>query len=362
MSVLTCIILVFSVLGALDWIFSSKFGLGKEFERGFRILGDMALSMIGMIIISPFLADVMRPFFSFVNNVIHVDPSIIPASLFANDMGGAPLAVEVATNEKVGMFNALVVSAMMGATISFTVPVSLGMVKKENHRELLLGLLCGIVTIPVGCFVSGLVCGLGMIELIINLLPLVLFSAIVAIGLIKCPTLCVKVFGAVAFLIKVLITIGLVLGIIRFLSGYEVIKGLETIENASLVCLNASVVMTGAFPFMFVVSKLLSKPLGVVSRKTGINETSAVGFISSLATNLTTLGMMNDMDKRGVLMNAAFAVSASFTFAGHLAFTMAFNENYIFPMIIGKLVAGVSALVLSYLLFCRKNKVNFERK
>ena len=64
--------------------------------------------------------------------------------------------------------------------------------------------------------------------------------------------------------------------------------------------------------------------------------------------------MMNDMDKRVVLMNAAFAVSASFTFAGHLAFTMAFNESYIFPMIIGKLVAGVSALVLSYILFCRE--------
>ena len=109
MSVLTCIILVFSVLGALDWIFGSKFGLGKEFERGFRILGDMALSMIGMIIISPFLADVMRPFFLFVHDVFHIDPSIIPASLFANDMGGAPLAVEVAVNEKIGMFNALVV-------------------------------------------------------------------------------------------------------------------------------------------------------------------------------------------------------------------------------------------------------------
>ena len=228
------------------------------------------------------------------------------------------------------------------------------MVKKEHHRELLLGLLCGIVTVPVGCFVSGLVCGLGMAELLINLLPLVLFSVLVAVGLIKAPTLCVKVFGGVAFLIKVLITAGLVLGIIRFLSGYEVIKGLETIENASLVCLNASVVMTGAFPFMFVVSKILSKPLKTVSKKIGINEISAVGFVSSLATNLTTLGMMNDMDKKGVLMNAAFAVSASFTFAGHLAFTMAFNENYIFPMIIGKLVAGVSALVLSYLLFCRQ--------
>lgn len=354
MSVLTCSILVFSVLGAVDRILNNKFGLGKEFDRGFMILGDMALSMIGMIIISPYLADVMRPFFSFVNDVFHIDPSVIPASLFANDMGGAPLAVEVAVNEKVGMFNALVVAAMMGATISFTVPVSLGMVKKEHHRELLLGLLCGIVTVPVGCFVSGFVCDIEMMDLLINLLPLVLFSVIIAVGLIKCPSLCVKVFGFLAFIIKVLITAGLVIGIIRFLSGYEVIKGLETIENAALVCLNASVVMTGAFPFMFVVSKLLSKPLKAVGRKTGINEISALGLVSSLATNLTTLGMMNDMDKKGILLNSAFTVSAAFTFAGHLAFTMAFNDSYILPVIVGKLVAGVSALVLSYFLFCRE--------
>lgn len=354
MSVLSGVILVFSVLGAVDRLLNNKFGLGNEFEKGFRLLGEMALSMIGMIIISPFLADVMRPFFSFVNEVLHIDPSIIPAALFANDMGGAPLAVEVAVNERMGMYNALVVSAMMGVTVSFTLPVALGMVKKENHRELLLGLLCGIVTVPVGCFVSGLICRLGVVSLVVNLLPLVVFSAIVAFGLVKFPEISLKVFSIFAFIIKVLITAGLVMGIVRFLSGYEVIKGLDTIENGALVCLNASIVMTGAFPFMSVVSRLLSKPLGAVGRKTGINEVSAIGFVSSLATNLTTFGMMDKMDKKGILLNSAFSVSASFTFASHLAFTMAFNDSYILPVIIGKLVSGVSALVLAYLLFCRE--------
>ena len=354
MSVLSGVILVFSVLGAVDRLLNNKFGLGNEFEKGFRLLGEMALSMIGMIIISPFLADVMRPFFSFVNEVLHIDPSIIPAALFANDMGGAPLAVEVAVNDKMGMYNALVVSAMMGVTVSFTLPVALGMVKKENHRELLLGLLCGIVTVPVGCFVSGLICRLGVVSLVVNLLPLVVFSAIVAFGLVKFPEISLKVFSIFAFIIKVLITAGLVMGIVRFLSGYEVIKGLDTIENGALVCLNASIVMTGAFPFMSVVSRLLSKPLGAVGRKTGINEASAIGFVSSLATNLTTFGMMDKMDKKGILLNSAFSVSASFTFASHLAFTMAFNDSYILPVIIGKLVSGVSALVLAYLLFSRE--------
>ncbi len=354
MSILTGIILVFSVLGAVDRILNNKFGIGGEFEKGFKLFGELALSMIGMIIISPFLADIMRPFFSVLSDTLHIDPSIVPASLFANDMGGAPLAVDVAADEKIGMYNALVVSAMMGATISFTVPVSLGMVNRENHRELLLGLLCGIVTIPLGCFVSGIACGLDIVQLLINLIPLVLFSVLIAAGLVKFPSLCVKVFSCIAYIIKALITVGLVIGIVRFLSGYEVIKGLETIENGTLICLNASIVMTGAFPFMFVLSKLLSRPLKIISRKIGINETSAVGFVSSLATNLTTFGMMEKMDKKGIIMNSAFAVSASFTFAGHLAFTMAFNEEYVLPVIMGKLTAGVCALVLSYFLFCKE--------
>lgn len=356
MNALTCIILVFSILGAIDRILNNRFGIGKEFEKGFVLFGELALSMIGMIIISPYLADVMSPFFSFVSNTLHIDPSIIPASLFANDMGGAPLSVSVAANENVGMYNALVVSSMMGATISFTVPVSLGMVKKENHRELLLGLLCGIVTIPPGCFVSGLICKLDMVQLLVNLLPLVVFSVLVAIGLVKFPNMCVKIFSIFAYFIKIIITVGLAIGIIRFLGGYEIIKGLETIEDGALICLNASIVMTGAFPFLSILSRLLSRPLSLVSKKAGINESSAVGFISSLATNITTFGMMDKMDKKGVLLNSAFAVSASFTFAGHLAFTMAFNEEYVLPVTVGKLTAGVLALVLSYMLFCKDNK------
>jgi len=90
---------VFSVLGALDRIIGNRFGLGKEFERGFMLLGNMALSMVGMIIISPAIVKVLSPFFEFAEVVLHIEPSIIPSSLFANDMGGAPLSVQTAVNE-----------------------------------------------------------------------------------------------------------------------------------------------------------------------------------------------------------------------------------------------------------------------
>ena len=145
--VLTLIMVFFSILGAIDRILGNHFGLGKQFEKGFMLLGNMALSMMGMIIISPFIAQIMEPVFGFVQNTLHIDPSVIPASLFANDMGGAPLAKEICTNEKIGMFNALVVSSMMGCTISFTIPFALDLIDKQHHKNVILGFLCGIIGI-----------------------------------------------------------------------------------------------------------------------------------------------------------------------------------------------------------------------
>ena len=173
MDAVTIVIVVFSLLGALDRIFGNRLGLGKQFEKGFMLFGSMALSMIGMIALSPLIAEWCKPLFSFFSDTLHIDPSIIPAALFANDMGGAPLAKAVAIDSEIGMFNALIVSSMLGCTVSYTIPYALGMVNPKQHRELMLGLLCGIVTIPPGCFVSGVMLHLPMGALLKNLLPLV---------------------------------------------------------------------------------------------------------------------------------------------------------------------------------------------
>ena len=361
MNIITVVMLVFSMLGALDRIFGCRFGLGKEFERGFHLMGTMALSMIGMIVISPWIAGILSPVFDLVWNHLHIDPSIIPASLFANDMGGAPLSAEVAKDPAVGMFNALVVSSMMGCTISFTIPFALGVVEEACHKPVLLGFLCGIVTIPVGCLAGGLVSGLSIGTLLWDLLPLLLFSGLIALGLALCPMVCVKIFGIFGKGIKILITVGLALSILRYLAGIEVLPGLDTLENGAMVCLNASAVMSGAFPLMFVLSRLLQKPLKLLGSRMGINETAALGFVSSMATSVTTFGMIKDMDDRGIVYNAAFAISGAFTFAGHLAFTMAFDGTYILPMIVGKLTAGVTS-VLAAVLVCRKTSANNTAK
>ena len=179
MNSIAVVMAIFAVLGAMDRIIGNRFGIGKEFEKGINMLGPIMISMTGMIIMAPAIAELMKPLLYTMAEVLPIDPSIIPATLFANDMGGAPLSVEVAQNAEIGCFNALVVSAMMGATISFTIPVALGMVDKAQHKDVLTGLMCGIITIPVGCAVSGLILKLSISDLLWDLLPLTVFSLII---------------------------------------------------------------------------------------------------------------------------------------------------------------------------------------
>lgn len=356
MSAVAIIILIFSSLGAADFLIGNKFGIGKEFERGFALFGPMALSMLGMIVLAPAIGAWLSPVFDGFYNAFGIDPSIIPASVLANDMGGASLAQSVCKSELIGGYNAFVVSSMMGCVLSFTIPFSLGLVSKEHQNELFLGLLCGIVTIPTGCVVSGLLCGIGFGALLLNLLPLTILSIIIAVALIFIPKICIKCFSVFGIFMKALAIVGLVLSVFTFLTKIEITPYFDSFENGALICANACITLSGALPFMFIISKLLDKPLNMLGSKIGINSTSALALLGTIVTNASTFGVMNKMDKKGIVLNSAFAVSAAFSLGGHLAFTMAFDGSYVLPMIVGKLISGIFAVALAFLMYKRNTR------
>lgn len=356
MNVISIVVLIFAAIGALDFIIGNKFGAGREFERGFGLFCPMALSMLGMIVIAPAIGELLSPVFDGFYRVFGIDPSIIPASVFANDMGGAPLAQSVAKSAELGGYNAFVVSSMMGCVLSFTIPFSLGLVKKEQHSDLFLGLLCGIVTIPTGCFVAGLMCGIGVGALLLNLLPLIILSLIVGAALLFVPKICIKCFSVFGIFMRVLAIGGLLCSIFTFLTDVEICPYFDTFEHGAFVCANACVTLSGALPFMFIVSKLLDKPLNSLGKRIGINSTSALALLGTIVTNASTFGVMEKMDKKGVVLNSAFAVSAAFTIGGHLAFTMAYDSSYVPSMIVGKLVSGIFALGLAFIIYKRSTR------
>ena len=355
MNALTIIILIFSVLGAIDLLIGNKFGLGKEFERGFKLFCPMVLSMAGMIVLAPAIGVWISPLLDGFYNLFKIDPSIIPSAILANDMGGMQLAQSVAKNTEIGNYNAFIVSSMMGCVISFTIPFSLGIVKKNQRNELFYGILCGIATIPIGCLIGGLILGISFFAVLLNLLPLIIIGAIIILALVFFKDASIKCFTAFGVFIRFLSYIGLILSIFTFLTKIEIAPYFDTFENASYICANACVTLSGALPMMYVIGKLLNKPLNKLGLKIGINGDSAVAFLGTLVTNASTFGVMEKMDKKGTVLNSAFAVSASFTIGGHLAFTMVFDSAYVLPMIIAKIISGICAVTLAMLIY-KNNK------
>jgi ethanolamine transporter len=358
MNVLTIIILIFAIAGVVDKLLGNKFGLGKEFEKGFGLFAPMAFSMLGMLVIAPTVGVWLTPFFEWFYTVLGIDPSIIPASLFANDMGGMTLANSVCASQSIGEFNAFVVSSMMGCVVSFSIPFALSVVNKEQHKELFFGILCGIITIPVGCLVAGLICGIGFVDLVVSLLPLLVFSVVLAALLLLFTNFCIKAFFVFGHIIRCVAMIGLVCSIFTFLTKIEICPYFDTFENSAFVCVNACVTLSGALPLMLIVSKLLNKSLEKIGSKIGIDSVSAIALLASLVTNATTFGMMDKMNKKGVVINSAFAVSASFVFGSHLAFTMAYDEKFVIPMIIGKIISGFSAVIISLIVYTKFKDVS----
>ena len=351
MNALTVVMAVFAVIGAIDRMIGNRFGIGREFERGFMMLGSFALCMIGMIVMSPMIAYCLDPVLSFAGEHLPIDPSSFTALIFPNDLGGAHLAVEVGKNEQVALFNAMITSAMFAVTVAYTLPVSMELCDERHMKDVFLGFLCGIVTVPVGSLIGGLLGGLSFGVTLLNLIPQIIFTIVIAAALLRFPEKCLKIFAAFGGGIRVVVTAGLALGVFLQLTGLAFPLPLGTFAEGAEIVFNSGAVLCGAFPLVWFVSRVFRRPLHMLGKRVGINDVAATGLLSSLASSTTTFVMMSNMDRRGIVYNAAFAVSGAFTFGGHLAFTLVFAPDWLLPMIISKLVAALLSLPVAMLIF-----------
>ena len=353
------IMVIFAALGALDRIFGSRFGLGEKFEEGIMAIGALSISMVGIIALAPVIANLLKPVIVPVFGLLGADPAMFAGSILANDMGGAPLAQALALNEDAGNFGGLIVGAMLGPTIVFTIPVALGIIREEDRKYLATGVLAGVITIPIGSLAGGLAAGYSFTMVLKNLIPIIIFAVLIALGLWKFESAMVKGFTYFGKFVVAVITLGLGVGIIEQLTGIVLIPGMNPIGEGFEVVADIAIVLAGAFPLVYVITKVFKKPLMGLGKVLGMNEVAAAGLVASLANSIPMFGMMKDMDDRGKVMNVAFAVSAAFVFGDHLGFTAGFNQDMIFPMIVGKLVGGITA-VFAALILVRNKKISKE--
>lgn len=337
----------FAVLGAVDRIFGNRIGIGKEFEEGILAMGALAMAMLGIISLAPVLANLLRPVVVPVYGFLGADPAMFAGTILACDMGGAPLATELTTDPEAAMLGGILAGSMLGATIVFTIPVAMGILRQEDRPYMAKGILAGIVTIPVGVLVGGLVAGIPLMKVLRNLVPIVVIAVLIALGLWKAEKWMVRGFSAFGKGVVAVITAGLAAAIVEELTGFTIIPGMAPIEEGFQTVGAIAIVLAGAFPLVWAITRLLKKPLLRVGKWLGINDTAAGGLVATLANSIATFNMVGDMDARGKVVNIAFAVSAAFVFGDHLGFTAGFAPEMLPAMIVGKLAGGVSAIFVA---------------
>ena len=352
--ILIIIMGVFAALGAIDRIFGNRLGLGHPFEEGILAMGTLALAMLGIIALAPVLANLLNPVVVPVYRFLGADPAMFAGTILACDMGGGVLAQQMSADPNAALLGGVLCGSMLGATIVFTIPVAMGILKQEDRPAMAKGILAGIVTIPVGLLVGGLVAGFPVGMVLRNLIPIVTIGGLIALGLVFAQEGMIKGFGIFGKGVIILITIGLGAAIVEELTGFTIIPGMAPLSDGFATVGAIAIVLAGAFPLVHVITKLLHKPLLKLGKGLGINDVAAGGLIATLANSIATFERVKDMDARGKVVNIAFAVSAAFVFGDHMGFTAGFAPTMLPAMIAGKLVGGVTAIAVALFLTRKK--------
>ncbi len=334
-----------AVLGGLDRILGGRLGLGERFEEGFRLLGPTALSMSGMICLAPVLADVLGrvvvPFY----RLIGVDPAMF-GSVLAIDMGGYPLAMALAEDVRLGRYAGIVVSSIFGCTVVFTIPVGMGMLEKTDRPCFARGVMAGLAAMPLGLAVGGLAMGLPILACLWQNVPVFLLSGLLLVGLRLRPEGMVRGFCVFAEVIRAVVTAGLVLGAVEFMTGVTVLPGMAPLTEAMETVSSIGIVLLGSLPVTEILKRLLHKPFRWLGEKLGLSAESVTGLLAGLVSPLPALSLYGRMEARGKVMNGAFLVSAASLLAAHTAFTASTEPSVLPALFLAKLTGGITAAAL----------------
>lgn len=341
------IIGIFFSLGILDYIIGGKFNLWSGIESGIKSMGSLALSMIGILSITPIISDGLIKYIIPVINNNFIKPSIVSSSIIAIDMGGYKIAEAISTNQIEVYFSGILVASMLGCTISFTLPLALGIINEKNLDILCKGILCGIVTLPVGLFLGGLLLKMSILTIIQSILPILLIAFLIIIGLNKIPNIMIKYFRGLAKVMFIIGIVGLGLQGVKSITGIELVNNLLPLEEAITIVGKIAIFLSGANVMIEVIKRLFKNSIEKLGMIMSINLDSVTALIGSLASAVIVFTDFDKLDDRGKVICSAFSVGGAYVFGGQLAYVVTESKEIAFVYVVVKLISGFLAILLA---------------
>lgn len=350
MNIMLIIATIFFCIAGLDFITGNRLKLGESFERGLTTIVDLLPVMAGWIILSPWISSSIAPAITPVFQKIGCDPSLFPALFMSSDGGAGILGLEICLEEAAGLYNGMIVGSFLGITVCCTIPFTLVSTSGKNRSAAVKGLLIGFITIPIGCFFTGILAKIPMAIIMANTWPVALIAVILIVVFKVFGERIVFLFNALGFIVRFIAMCGLALGVAQEKLGFTLLELTPVTEAAAIIC-DIGVFLAGILPFMFVVQRLLSGTMTRIAQRMGTQENAVVGMIVGLANHIPVMiNNLKEMDERGCMISVAFMTSACFAIGDHLAFAMAFTPEIAIQLMIGKIAAGLLGVVLAVFL------------
>ena len=354
------IMVLFSTYGIIDNLFlGGKKGVGEQFNKGISMFVPLFLSMTGILALVPILASFINVTIAPLYKMLDLDPSLAVSSVLALDMGAFHLSKAIAFDPLIGEWAAIMFGTTIGNAVVFTIPVGLSLVEKDDIPYFSRGILFGLAAAPVGCFVGGLILGLPIITICRNMIIPVLLSLCIIICLKFFPQKTLKVFSIFSNIIKTIAMFGLVLALIKDyilipicdnsslnISNIAFFNLLGSCKEGIMVAGEICIILSGALPFIYCISKWLKKPIDKISKRFDMTNVGITGFLLSCANNIAMFSTLSKMKDKEKVMNVAFGTTCAFIIGDHLAFVAANSPTMIFPMIACNLISGITAIIL----------------
>jgi len=336
---------VMFALGALDHLAGGRFGLGRKFLDGLATFPPLFLTMTGFLVLTPLLTRLLTPLVTPLFSAVGADPGLFAGIFLANDCGGYALAKEIAVRPEAAGFGGMLLGSLLGANM-ICMPLILQLMDRADFRCFFIGMMYGMITMPLGMIAGGMAAGYGW-DFMLRQLPLLLVLAAAAALLLRfCPNALVKVLTVVAKVMEIISLSGASAAVFAELAGIR-IPGIEPVGDALRIIGSIVIVLPGVNVLTEILARLLRRQLTAVGRWLGINENAVAGFLSTLANSVPTLSRIREMDPRGKVLNCAFISSGAFLLGDHLAFCSAVAPEFILPLSIAKATGAVSAVALA---------------
>lgn len=386
-TIVVYIIMACALAGAIASAIKPESELGQQFVAGIDSINPIFLPVAGIMASAPFLEAFVSSVFGPVYSAVGADPAMATTTFIAVDMGGYPLA-EALAQTKESWIMAMMTGYMAGATIVFTIPVALKMLEKRDRKYPALGVMSGLLAIPIGVLVASVIIAvshpmirevvstnaeatyqlaLSFAQIGLNLIPLVVICVALALGLKFKPDAMIKGFIVFGRVMEAALKIVFVLVVIEYFTGIfstvfggfgfdpiiasdgdpEVFRALETSGAIGMM-------LCGAFPMVYLIKRYLAKPLAKIGGVFGLSSDATAGLLAASANVLAALAMVKDLKARDKVLVMAFAVCCAFLFGDHLSFTANFQPTLIVPVLVGKFCAGVCAIIFANLLAVKK--------